>query len=181
MAGIRLIALVAMVLASLTVLCSLFNIFATDWFVGNSINVGIASGCSERNVTDTRVEGIIANTTVTFCQHFSVADLHGPLEKSVFGLLVLSILLGLWALFELVFSLCTRLGSMTTHVVGVQCLFLALACVLFGLRYNFKAPDGTHVGPAYWLAMANVGLACVNSQLCNWIDRSQLHEYRRLD
>lgn len=106
--------------------------------------MGLASGCSARNVTTAvHIGGGGTNVTVTFCTHFSVTDLHGPLEKVntslmliyvsmlsskhwtqiIFGLMVGSILLSLPVLYNLVFSLCTRLGGLNTVILATQVSF----------------------------------------------------------
>ncbi len=52
--------------------------------------------------------------------------------------------------------------------------------VLFGARYNFEAPEGLHVGPAFVAMVAVVPLSLLNAKLSGWINDVQKCEYERI-
>eukprot|EP00123_Amoebidium_parasiticum_P012281 comp21248_c0_seq1/m.28947 comp21248_c0_seq1/g.28947 ORF comp21248_c0_seq1/g.28947 comp21248_c0_seq1/m.28947 type:complete len:189 (-) comp21248_c0_seq1:814-1380(-) len=183
MAAIRLVGLITMGSVFICTVATVIGLLTTDWFVSDTINVGIASGCSARNVTtEVHIGGQNSTVvTITFCTHFSVSDLQGPLEKIIFGLLVTSILLGLGALFNLLFAMCKRLGGLNFYMLAFNSGLLAAVLVLFAARHDFQAPYDTHVGYSYYVMMVDTALTLVNAFLCTWIDKTQLREYQRLE
>eukprot|EP00123_Amoebidium_parasiticum_P009110 comp19251_c0_seq1/m.22038 comp19251_c0_seq1/g.22038 ORF comp19251_c0_seq1/g.22038 comp19251_c0_seq1/m.22038 type:complete len:182 (-) comp19251_c0_seq1:341-886(-) len=149
-------ALFSAVLFVFSTFAAIYGLVSLQWFTGNGFNIGIPSGCNSTTTAD------FAGSSYALCTSFSWSSLNGGAEKAMASMQLIAAFFGATCLLLLLVTLlccccCLGLsGPMISFLGGLQGSLLAATCFTMAAHYDWSAPAGTNIGPAYVINIVGI-------------------------